>query len=226
MRFLLLGGTAMRHSLRFGSLVICGIVTSVGCDLLDEPMYQASVALEKEWDVGRSPHVVADLFGGPIFVHPGRQGKVRASVKIGQTSKISQNVADSAVKASRGVAMTQDGDSIRLIESRGNLALCSLHLSVPAGVRLDLHAGAGSIYVGPDFPPSAPAALNVASLRARQDSVGVLTVNVTGPSSHSPPLDLEGDKLILTVNGLAVDVGPPMNSSVAGGARRWQYVSK
>jgi hypothetical protein len=216
----------MRHHRALGALVLCGIAMFVGCDVLDEPMYHASVTLEKEWEVGASPEVVADLFGGPIYVHPGRDGKVTASVQFGRVSKISQDVADKAVKTAPGVAMTQAGDSIRIVELEGSAAACSLHLSVPAGIRLNLHAGAGDICVGPLSPGGAPATVTVASLKASQDSVGVLTVNVNGPPSQSPQLDLEGDNLKLTVNGLAVDIGPPIKDNGPGIGPRWHYVSK
>src|SRR5262249_32829551 len=88
----------VRRGRTLGTLVLCGVALLTGCDALDEPMYQASVTLEKEWDVGASPEVVADLFGGPIYVTPGQDGKVTASLQIGRVSKISQDVADKAVK--------------------------------------------------------------------------------------------------------------------------------
>jgi hypothetical protein len=217
----------MRNGRTLGALAIFGLAAIAGCDsIFDEPMYRASVTLEKEWDVGSSPQLVVDLFGGPIFVHPGPLGKVGASLSIGRVSKVSQDVADRAVRTAPGVSMTQEGDSIRITELNGNAAMCSLHLSVPAGIRLDLHAGAGDIYVGPSPRESALTTVTVAGLKARQDSVGVLTVNVSGAWSHSPALDLEGDKLILTVNGKAVDVGSPTKNNVPGGVGRWHYVSK
>jgi hypothetical protein len=78
----------MRSGRTLDALAIFGLVAIVGCDaLFDEPMYHSSVTLKREWDVGSSPRLVVDLFGGPIFVHPGPPGKVGASVQVGRVSK-------------------------------------------------------------------------------------------------------------------------------------------
>jgi hypothetical protein len=214
----------MRLNRNFRTLAVCGAAVLSGC-MFDEPMYYASDKLEKSWDVGPSPQVVADLFGGPIYVTASRDGKVTASVQIGTVSKISQDVADNAVKAiidGPGVTMTHEGDSIRIIELDGYRAACSLHISVPAGARLDVHAGAGDINVGASGT-RAPVAL--ASLKARQDSVGVLTVNVIGAPSRAPRLDLKGENLKLTVNGLPVEIGPPVRDNGLGAGKRWHFES-
>jgi hypothetical protein len=214
----------MRLNRNFRTLAVCGAAVLSGC-MFDEPMYYASDKLEKSWDVGPSPQVVADLFGGPIYVTASPDGKVIASVQIGTVSKVSQDVADKAVKAmidGPGVTMTQEGDSIRIIELYGYRAVCSLNISVPVGTRLDVHAGAGDINVGASGT-RAPVAL--ASLKARQDSVGVLTVNVIGAPSRAPRLDLKGENLKLTVNGLPVEIGPPMRDNGLGAGKRWHFES-
>jgi hypothetical protein len=216
----------MYHNRTLAALALCGVAVLAGCGALDEPIYQASVKLEKEWDVGSSPEVVADLFSGSIYVTPGREGRVTASLRIGRASKISQDVADKAVKNAPGVAMTQEGNCISIIELKGNAASCSLHLSVPAGIRLNLHAGAGDICVGYNPVGGAPAAVTVAGLKAKQDSVGVLSVNILGTPSQPPRLDLEGDNLKLTVNGLPVDVGPPTKDNGPGNGQHWHFISK
>jgi hypothetical protein len=196
-----------------------------GC-MLDDPLFTSSVDLKKSWDVGPSPEVIVDLRGGPIYVIPSRDGRVAASVSIGTVRKTSQEDADRAVRDAPGVRMIQEGDRISVIELPGNHANCSLHLSVPEATRLDLHAGAGDICVGSNPIGGSPAPVTLASLKARQDSVGVLVARVIKPSSGPLLLDLEGTNLKLTVNGLPVDVGRPIRDDGPGNGQRWHFISK
>ena len=158
--------------------------------------------------------------GGPLYVTHGSDGKVIASFQMGRVSKISQEVAEQAVRSSPGFALVQEGGTIKILERNVNTAQCSVHISAPAGSRLDLRAAAGDICVG------CPQAVSVTSLKARQESVGVLTVNLLARPREASRLDLEGDNLKLTLDGLRVDVGPPSKYDRPGGPGRWHYHSE
>lgn len=133
-------------------LIIAG-VTMIGCIPLDDTFEGASSSTSKSWPVGAMPSVRIDAFEGGIWVRPGRDGEVRAVVTGNSLCKnLSHRTAEEAL-AFIEVEMTRSADTVSIFTrpKMGGPAGCgrstSVEVWVPAGARLDLRTGVGSIHV-------------------------------------------------------------------------------
>lgn len=141
-----------RLRLTVQSLMLAGVVMG-GCIPLDDTFAGAASSTTKSWPVGALPWVRIDAFEGGIWVRSGRDGEVRAVVTRNSSCKnLSRRAAEEAL-AFIEVDMTRSADAVTISTrpKMGGPAACgrstSVEVWVPAGARLDLRTGVGSIHV-------------------------------------------------------------------------------